>query len=88
MLSSAEKSGRIPAGFSSSLEVSALSVTQATAPASADGARSRSGCKLAPASRFRSEQEPPLSSPAPLGLLNRAGTWREILGGAALQRCD
>jgi len=38
MLSSAEKAGGIPAGFSSSLEVSALSVTQATAPASADGA--------------------------------------------------
>jgi hypothetical protein len=38
MLSSAEKASGFPAGFSSSLEVSALSVTQATAPASAAGA--------------------------------------------------
>ena len=38
MLSSAEKASGIPAGFSSSLEVSALSVTRATSPVSTDGA--------------------------------------------------
>ncbi len=38
MLSSAEKASGIPAGFSSSLEFTALSVPRATGPLSADGA--------------------------------------------------